>query len=103
MTRVDLALRGRLVHPALAARFPFEMLDGIRHVHVVAGDARFLQRVVEQLSGRADERLALLILLIARLLAHHHDRRVLRAGPADRLRRACPQRAAAAIVEALWL
>jgi hypothetical protein len=38
----DLSLRRCLVHTALAARRPLEMLDGIRHAHFAPFNARFL-------------------------------------------------------------
>lgn len=49
------------------------------------------QRLPQQLSRRADERLAGDIFLVSRLLADDDDRRVGVAGPEDRLRRSPPQ------------
>ncbi len=62
--------------PPFAARFPFEMLDRVRDVNRVAVDPRLLQRAIEELSGRTDEWLAAQVLLVARLLAEQHHRRL---------------------------
>src|SRR5581483_3302354 len=57
---------------ALALCGPFEVLDHVGHVDLGAVDTRSLQRLVEQVPGRSDERAALLVLLVAGLLAHEH-------------------------------
>ena len=57
----------------VAPRLPLEVLDGVRHVDVVAIDPGGLEGTVEDASGRADERTALPVLLVSRLLAHQHD------------------------------
>src|SRR3569833_1798710 len=62
-----------------------EVLDGIRDVRVGPLDAGLDQGLVQQLSGRADERRALPILLVAGLLADEHDAGRDRAGAEDRL------------------
>jgi hypothetical protein len=64
-----------LVYPALAARrrLPTEMLDGIGQEHVRAGQPGLLQRSVQQLARRSDERFAATVLDIAGLLAHQHE------------------------------
>ena len=46
-----------------------KMFDGVGHVNLPAIDAGLLQRLIQQTPGRSDERLALPVLLIARLLA----------------------------------
>ncbi len=45
--------------------------------HVVEGDARVGQRFAQQLTGRTDERLAGLVLHVARLFADEHEPRFL--------------------------
>src|SRR3954470_12464227 len=60
------------MNAALAARLPLEMLYDVRDVDDPTIDAGLDERTIEQLSSRADERMACEILRIARLLAHHH-------------------------------
>jgi hypothetical protein len=78
---VDLALRRGLVQAALAAQLPFEMLDGIGDVEMLAVDAGSLERLIEQPSGGTDERQSLLVFLVAGLLADEHHARVRVAAP----------------------
>ncbi len=59
---------------ALAARLELEMLDCVGHVDALAVNAGLGEGAVEHLSGRTDERLALQVFLIARLLADKHHR-----------------------------
>ena len=61
--------------PALAALLELEMLDRIGDVGLGAVDPGLLQRLVEDLPRRADERVAGQILLIAGLFADEHHRR----------------------------
>ena len=70
----DLALAGRLVEPALAARLELEVLHRVGYVHARAIDAGFGERPVEELSRRADERTPCEIFLVAGLLPHEHHR-----------------------------
>jgi hypothetical protein len=58
----------------LASRLPLEMLHGIRHVDFAAIDLRFFQSLVQQFSRRPDKRFSLLVFLVTRLFADHHDR-----------------------------
>ena len=90
---VDLALRRGLVQAALAAQLPFEMLDGIGDVEMLAVDAGGLERLIEQPPRRTHERQSLLIFLVARLLADEHHARVRVAGAEYRLRGVRPERA----------
>ena len=53
-----------------------EVLDRVGDVDARAVDPGLLQRRVEQLAGRADERPSGEVFLVARLLADEHDRRV---------------------------
>src|SRR4051794_28506052 len=62
--RVDLGRTRTPVEPPLPAWFPFEMLDRIRHVDLVAFDAGGLERTIQQSPGRADERPPGAVLLI---------------------------------------
>jgi hypothetical protein len=64
---------GLRVDAAFAARFPFEMLHNVRHINGRAIDSGLLERAVEQLSRRADERMPSKILGVPRLLADQHD------------------------------
>jgi hypothetical protein len=57
----------------LALRFPFEMLDGIRDIHVPTGNAGFDESLVKSFTCRSDERMTRHIFLIARLLADKQD------------------------------
>jgi hypothetical protein len=52
------------------------MLDGVGDIDSAAIDASVTQRVVENLSGRPDKWPTQKILLITRLLADQHDRRM---------------------------
>ena len=84
---------GRLVQAALAAQLPLEVLHRVGDVEMLAIDAGRLERPVEELPGRADEGQALLVLLVARLLAHQHDARMRVARAEHRLGGVRPQRA----------
>jgi hypothetical protein len=76
---------GLFVDAPLAAGFPLEVLYRIRDVDFAAIDARFDKSAIEQLSGRADERLALKIFLVAGLFADENDFGALSTGAEDRL------------------
>ena len=60
-----------------------EVLDGVRDVGVLAGDARLDQGLVEQPAGGPDERGERAVLLVAGLLADEHHPRGRRARPED--------------------
>ena len=75
------------MNPTFAARFPFEMFHRVRDINLLPIDPRFFERAVHYFSGRADERFADNVFIIAGLLAHKHDRRSLRTFAEDRLRR----------------
>src|SRR6266496_6851957 len=62
----DLRSARLLVNPSFAAGLPLEVLHCIRDVDLIAWDTRIVERLIEQCPGRADERFALPILLIAR-------------------------------------
>src|SRR5262245_54866147 len=64
-----------LVDASLAARLPFEMLDGVRKVDLRAVDAGLAQRLIQDGPSGSDERSSGTILLIARLLTDEHERR----------------------------
>lgn len=85
-----------LVQAPLAAADPAEVFDGVRDVDAGAVDPGLTERLVEQPAGRADERFAAQVLLVARLLAHEHDPRMPVALPENGLRRVLPQVAAVA-------
>src|SRR5205085_3549452 len=76
-----------LVDAALAARLPLEVLDDVGDVDLAPIDARVVERLVEKLPGRPDERLALQVLLVAGLLADEDDVRLRGALAEDGL---CP-------------
>ena len=54
---------------ALALWLPFEMLDGVRDIDLVARDAGFHPRFIKQPAGGTHKGMPLQILLIAGLLA----------------------------------
>jgi hypothetical protein len=93
---IGLALRGCLVDAALAAQLVLEMLHRVGHVEPLARPSEFRHGAIEQPPGRAHERPTRQILLVARLLADHHQPRMHRPFAEDRLRRALAQRALAA-------
>src|SRR5437660_5996205 len=92
---VDLEPFRSLVQPALPALLEREVLDDVCDVDVSAIDADGLERLVQLAPGRADERLALAILAVARLLADHHHACPFQALAEDRLGGAPPEVAAA--------
>ena len=57
-----------LMYATLAARFPFEVLYGIRDVSLVSIDTRIDERFIKESSRRSDKRVTCDILFIARLL-----------------------------------
>jgi len=65
---VDAALRTRVL-------CPLEVLDGVREVEVIAIDACCIERAIEDFPRRANERMALSLFDVARLLADHHHAR----------------------------
>src|SRR4051812_32985784 len=75
VARGDLLGARAFVDAAFPAWRPLEVLDRVRDVHGVAVDAGLLQGLVEQTTGGTDERAALEVLPVARLLADHHDLR----------------------------
>ena len=58
----------------LAPRFPLEMLHRIRDINLSAIYAGGLQAFIQQLAGRPNERLSLLIFAITWLFAHQKNR-----------------------------
>lgn len=64
-----------LVDALLPLGHPTEVLDGIGEVHLGRVQSRLFHRLLEYPPRRADERAALDVLTVARLLANHHDRR----------------------------
>ena len=77
------------------------MLDHVGPVDLLRVDARLRQRPVEQLAGRTDERRAGLVLLVPRLLPHHHQLGILRAVTHDALDRVAVELTAAALLDSL--
>ena len=97
----DMGARRPLVQPVSAAPgCPPEVLDDVRAKDVVRVDPGLAERPVEQPARRADERLPGLVLLITRLLAHDHERRILGAGAGHAVRRILVELAAPARVDA---
>ena len=76
--RFDLAGLRLVVDAPFAALDELEMLDRIGDVDRRAVDPGLLERDVEQLPGRADERPSGEVLLVTRLLADEHDRGIQR-------------------------
>jgi hypothetical protein len=89
---------GPLVEPSPAARPPLEGLDHVGDEDLLAVDAGVAERPVEELPGRADERLPHDVLAIARLLAEEHDGRRREAAAEDGLGRPLPKLAGAAAI-----
>ena len=81
---------------ATATLLELEVLDHVGDVRLAACDPGGIEPTVELLAGRADERLALAVLLVAGLLAHEHQPRALQPFAEDGLGGAPPQVAAAA-------
>jgi hypothetical protein len=88
--------RGVWVQPSLAARAPLKVLDRVGQVDRVSVDPRLGQGAIEHCPGRADERLPLTVLAIARLLADQDQLSLRRALPEDGLCGVLPKRASAA-------
>ena len=61
------------VNPPFAALGRIEMLDHISDIDLVARYAGSHKGFIEQFSGRPDERMAIEVFLIARLLSYEHD------------------------------
>src|SRR5439155_18349610 len=78
------------------ARLPLEVLDDVRDVGVAAVDPGVLEGAVEELPGRADERPAGEVLLVAGLLADEHQAGRLAPLAEDGLGRSLPEVAALA-------
>ena len=95
--RLDLALTRLLVDPPFAPRLPLEVLDDVRDIHLSPIDASVFERAIEQLSGRAVERMTAEIFVVARLLADEHHLGALAAFPEDGLRRVLPEIAVTAV------
>ena len=93
----DVGSQRTLVEPALAARLPAEVLDGVGEVDAAAIDAGTLERVVEHTPRRADEQRALDVLAVARLLADKRQARLARPLAEHDLRASLPEIAAAAV------
>jgi hypothetical protein len=89
------------VDAALAPELVAEMLDRVGDVDVVARDPRSLESLVEDLSGRAHERVALDVLAVAGLLTDQHQVRVPGTLAHHRLGGALPQIAGATVVDGL--
>jgi len=64
------------MQPPFPLRLPFEMLHRVGDINLGAIDASLQQRLIENPAGRPDERLSLVVLAIAWLLAHHDDTRL---------------------------
>ena len=67
------------VDASLASFDELEVFNGVGHVDPAAIDAGLLERLIQQAAGRTNERFALHVFLIARLLANHHYGRMRRA------------------------
>src|SRR5207247_640664 len=78
-----------------------EMLHGVGDIDLAAIDARVGERLVQESSGRPDERVARQILFVAGLLTHHHDPRAHRTLAQHRLRGIAVKVAALALLRGL--
>ena len=99
VARRDVRARRLLVETPFAVRAgaPTEMLDDVRDERGLSVDAGDLQGVRKDPARRADERVALDVLLVARLLADEHQRGRHRALPEHRLGRPFPELASTAV------
>ena len=70
---MNLLHAGLFVNAQLAARFPFEMLDGVGYIHLLPIDLHIFQALIEQLTRGTDEGTACSVFVISWLLADHHD------------------------------
>src|SRR5262249_46246287 len=87
----DLASVRLLVDAPLPAGLPAEVLDHVGHVGLRAFDGGLLERPLQELAGRADERSAGEVLLVSGLLADEHHQRVRSSFAEDGLRRPLPE------------
>src|SRR5690348_8252165 len=94
----DLGSVRLVVDAPLAARTPLEVLDGVRHIDVVACDAGGLERLVEHVARRTDERMTGDVFLVSRLFADQHHPRIRASLAEHRLRCVAPQIASATLV-----
>jgi hypothetical protein len=83
---------------ALAALLPFEVLDGVSHVNLIACQADCCQAFIEDAASGSDERFALQVLLVTRNFANEHQLGTGWAAAEDGLRGAPVQLAALATV-----
>src|ERR1051325_5867092 len=90
-TRGDFARVGLFVNAPLAFRFPFEVLHRIGDVNLVAIDAGFDKRFVEQLARRADKWFAREVFVVTRLFPYKNNFCVPRPFAKNRLRSGLPQ------------
>ena len=63
------------VDAPFAARLPLEVFHNIGEIHTGAVDPGLVERAIEQLPGRTDERVAGDVFGVAGLLTNHHHRR----------------------------
>src|SRR5207244_7685308 len=87
-----------VVDAPLAARLPLEVLDRVRHVHLLAVDAGRFERLVEHAAGGTDERMTCEVLLVTGLLTDEHHLRAHETFTEHRLCCVAPEVAAATVV-----
>ena len=61
------------MNPPRPPRLPFEMLHRVGDIDISSVNPHNLQRLIEDFSGRSNERFARAIFLVPRLLADKHD------------------------------
>jgi hypothetical protein len=91
LTGYHLPDRRFLVQAPLAALDPFEMLDGVGDVNLVARTTHFSEGFVQETTCRSDERMALAIFHVAWLFTNEHDACVFRPLAENRLGRVLVQ------------
>ena len=79
---VDFFFAGFVVEAAFGLGFEFEVFNGVGEVKFFAVEAGFLEGLVEEFSGGADEGTAGDVFLIAGLFADDHDARI--GGPSPK-------------------
>jgi hypothetical protein len=71
-TRDHLPYQWFLVHPSLSPLDPFEMLDGVGDIDLLAGDIGLLECSIEDSSSRTDKRATLSIFHVTGLFANEY-------------------------------
>jgi hypothetical protein len=88
---LDMAELRSLMQPPFTPRLPTEMLHRIGDEYLRPRDLRLSEQLIQQSTRRPNERVSLVVLSIAGLLAHQHNMGFARALTQHRLSGALPQ------------